>query len=497
MYPIQNESKFGQIAESPALNQVRVARKRNVPFSSNVHAFLGCISLSSRECLHVDSLQRAVTQSITWRWKWKWKECRTGTAGCLFRCRLPVTENSPEWSYLGDRNVVHLSTQNLSMASPLDAFQQHVVTDADLACGLQDKPHQWVQVAARVFPELGTVSKAKRARKAGNLLFNGQSQVPTITRAAVNDILSYRSSEKHQLITSGGVGDSGIQSWLRTCKTQGLRVVYECSTMAVVVKPVGIHVKGRGKRTVEQALPLLLQRHQTIDVDDFKLPIPHAVHRLDYRVGGLLLVAKTRKMEVELSAQLERHSVTKQYRAILVGNVNDKFARRGGSCSVVKSIGLPRPFMEIQDELLFLDDPIDGKPCLTAIRVVNTTRSARYGWISTVDLWPLTGRKHQLRIHTAQHGHPIIGDDLYHDTIRIEGHQEGDYRNAVQLQSEVVRGMGLFLFSVAVAFDDAAGNRRNFQIDEPNKFARFRHFCELNWTKKDARQDQDDDKLNT
>ncbi|KAL3665862.1 hypothetical protein V7S43_009286 [Phytophthora oleae] len=379
------------------------------------------------------------------------------------------------------------------MAFPPDVHvYQHVVTDEDLACGLQDKPQQWVQVAARVFPELGTVSKAKRARKAGNLLLNGQSQVPTITRAAVNDTLTYRSPEhQHQFVTTAGVEDSRAQTWLATCKTQGLRVVYECSTLAVVVKPVGIHVKGRGKRTVEQALPLLLQRPQTTEVGDFELRIPHAVHRLDYRVGGLLLVAKTRKMEIELSAQLERHSVTKQYRAILVGNVNDKFPRSGGSSSVVKSIGLPSTLMEIRDELRFLDDAIDDKPCLTAMRVVSTTRSARYEWISTVDLWPLTGRKHQLRVHCARHGHPIVGDDLYHGTFNIEGDQEVGTHKAVQ--SEVVRGMGLFLFSVAVAFNDTAGNRRSFRIDEPNKFARFRHFCELNWTKQTARRDREND----
>ncbi|OWZ21550.1 Ribosomal large subunit pseudouridine synthase D [Phytophthora megakarya] len=243
--------------------------------------------------------------------------------------------------------------------------------------------------------------------------------------------------------------------------------------MAVVVKPVGIHVKGRGKRTMEQALPLLLQRKQHAKDGDCPLPVPHAVHRLDYRVGGLLLVAKSRRMEVALSAQLEKHSVTKQYRAILVGNVRDTMAKYVGSSP---SIDLPSTLLKIRDELLFLDDPIDGKPCLTAMRIVSTTRSARYGWISTVDLWPLTGRKHQLRIHTAQHGHPIAGDDLYHD--------------ANKLGNDVVRGIGLFLFSVGVAFDDAVGNRRSFRIDEPNKFARFRHFCALNWKKQVARCDQ-------
>ncbi|KAF4140760.1 RNA pseudouridylate synthase [Phytophthora infestans] len=362
------------------------------------------------------------------------------------------------------------------MASTKASWQHHVVTADDLASGPPGRHEQWVQLAARVFPELGTVSKAKRARKVGNLLFNGEPRVPTLTSAGVNDTLAYFSPDKHkQLVASNraNANDCGTQSWLNSCMTQGLRVVYECSILALVVKPVGIHVKGRGKRTVEQALPLLL-RKQHVDAGDFELPLPHAVHRLDYRVGGLLLVAKTRKMEVKLSAQFERHSVAKQYRAILVGNVFDKLPASGRNSSVDGSIELPSALLEIRDELQFLDGEIDSKPCLTAMRVVSTTRSARYEWISTVDLWPLTGRKHQLRIHTARHGHPIVGDDLYHDAIRSVG---------MEKEPAVVRGMGLFLYAVGIAFEDFVGNRRNFRIQEPNKFARFRHFCELNWTK--------------
>ncbi|KAF4323785.1 hypothetical protein BBO99_00000992 [Phytophthora kernoviae] len=339
---------------------------------------------------------------------------------------------------------------------------------------------------------VGTVSKAKRARKAGILLFNGQPQVPTITRAAPDDVLAYCSPEQHTQTTSTHVNNSEAQNWLKVCRTQGLRIVYECDNVAVVVKPVGIHVKGRGKRTVERALLLLLQK-QNLEIDDFVLPVPHAVHRLDYRVGGLLLVAKTRQMEVELSAQFERHFVMKQYRAILVGRVNkDKNLHMdaGTGTTNLQPIVLPKALQEIRDELQLLDSPIDGKPCLTAMRIVNTTRSARYDWITTVDLWVLTGRKHQLRIHTARSGHPIVGDDLYHDAQNVVKEDEKGKFIAEdgEHQQEVVRGMGLFLFSVGVAFDDTNGNRRNFRIAEPNKFARFRHFCGLNWSRQAARQ---------
>jgi hypothetical protein len=44
-----------------------------------------------------------------------------------------------------------------------------------------------------------------------------------------------------------------------------------------------------------------------------------------------------------------------------------------------------------------------------------------------------------------------------------------------------------------VAFNDAGGNRRSFRVDEPNKFARFRHFSDLNWSKKAARQSKHHD----
>ncbi|EGZ10966.1 hypothetical protein PHYSODRAFT_461497, partial [Phytophthora sojae] len=256
-------------------------------------------------------------------------------------------------------------------------WRQHVVTADDLAKAGPHlgKPQQWVQVAARAFPELGTVSKAKRARKAGGLVLNGQPKVPTLTCAAVDDVLAYRSPENRvQSSTADGVQASGSRAWLKVCKTQGLRVVYECDSLAVVVKPVGIHVKGRGTRNVEQVLPLLLQRQGAVADGDFMLSAPHAVHRLDYRVGGLLLVAKARKMEVELSAQLERHVVTKQYRAILVGNVGDTVTKVAANSAVTDSVALPKELLDIRDELQFLDDSIDGKRCLTAMRLVSTTR---------------------------------------------------------------------------------------------------------------------------
>lgn len=120
------------------------------------------------------------------------------------------------------------------------------------------------------------------------------------------------------------------------------------------------------------------------------------------------------------------------------------------------------------------------------------TCSERYEWLTTVDLWPRTGRKHQLRLHMAHIGHPIAGDDLYHDLNPSDLHEHDDEEEVVASDQEeesdkakdVVRGRGLFLYATGISFADLHGNQRGFFIDEPHKFARFRHFCAYNWEKR-------------
>ncbi len=97
--------------------------------------------------------------------------------------------------------------------------------------------------------------------------------------------------------------------------------MFENEQFAVVVKPSGVHVNGRSQRTVEDALSAVLQRTHANDSTDQVLRLPHCAHRLDYRVGGLLLIAKHRKYLVHFSQQFENRQVSKSYRAILVGKL--------------------------------------------------------------------------------------------------------------------------------------------------------------------------------
>lgn len=116
------------------------------------------------------------------------------------------------------------------------------------------------------------------------------------------------------------------------------------------------------------------------------LRVPRHAHRLDEATGGLLLVAKTRPALQALSMAFELKRTRKRYAAIVKGELL-------GSGSI--------------------DAPVDGKPALTTYRAVGVTPSASFGALTTVHLWPETGRRHQLRKHMALHGHPILGDRRY------------------------------------------------------------------------------------
>ncbi|GLE08342.1 hypothetical protein PINS_up019407 [Pythium insidiosum] len=350
----------------------------------------------------------------------------------------------------------------------------YVATADDAASTTGSTASQWIHVAARVFPALGTVSKAKRERRLGRLTLNGDAFAPTNRCVSEGDRIVHSREVVGATSQRDGLSDAERRRWCAICERQGLRVVFDGDSFAVIVKPVGIHVKGRGTRNVEAALPLLLRPPPSTCHD--ALPLPHAVHRLDYRVGGLLLVAKTRRAEIALSAQFEQHTVVKHYRAVLVGRLDDAPLLDPSDAAVDTATTTWTSARAVR-----VTNQIDGKDATTSVLVRALSRSSRYDWLSTVDLWPLTGRWHQLRLHAAALGHPIVGDDLHHNSAGAE-----------QLP-DVVRGLGLFLFAVGLRFRDVDGNTRCFTIDEPPKFARFRHFCALNWRRQHPNSNRDND----
>ncbi|WP_447934133.1 RluA family pseudouridine synthase [Stenotrophomonas lactitubi] len=123
------------------------------------------------------------------------------------------------------------------------------------------------------------------------------------------------------------------------------------------------------------------------------------VHRLDQVTSGLLLHARGKDMQVALSMQFEKREVGKRYEAIVQGLLEGD----AGEVDLPLIVDWPnRPRQMVDHER--------GKPALTRWRVLSRDIAAQ---CTRVELEPVTGRSHQLRLHMASLGHPIVGDVLY------------------------------------------------------------------------------------
>ena len=167
-------------------------------------------------------------------------------------------------------------------------------------------------------------------------------------------------------------------------------IMYLDDDLLIVDKPAGLlSVPGRGEDKQDCLLSRLRQ--------DF--PEILAVHRLDMATSGLLVLARHADMHRALSRLFENRQVDKQYRAVVDGLPGDDCGR----------IDLPL-ICDWPNRPRQMVDFTIGKPSLTYFRVLERDAAQR---CSLLELTPITGRSHQLRVHLASLGHPILGDDLY------------------------------------------------------------------------------------
>ena len=203
-------------------------------------------------------------------------------------------------------------------------------------------------------------------------------------------------------------------------------MLYEDKRLLVVDKPSGLAVHG-GSGISHGVIELL--RHARPELKDLSL-----VHRLDRETSGCLVLAKRRSALRELHAKFREGVVEKNYLALVIGDwqlgdivVDEPLLvqnRKGGERHVVVRR--------------------DGKPARTRMQLSRT-----FGQYSLLQCSPLTGRTHQIRVHAASVGHPIVGDERYGDAD----------------ENRRARRFGLsrlFLHAQSIAFPDASGNDLHF-----------------------------------
>ena len=171
-----------------------------------------------------------------------------------------------------------------------------------------------------------------------------------------------------------------------------LEILYEDEWLAVINKPDGV-LSVPGKINADS----IHSRLQTL--------YPHAtgpmiVHRLDMATSGLLLIAKTKDVHKHLQAQFKDRAIKKRYPALLEGNIKE-------NTGVIDLPICPNP----TDRPRQIVSTEHGKPATTRYEVIEHRKDR-----TLVSFYPLTGRTHQLRVHSAHSlglNAPIVGDELY------------------------------------------------------------------------------------
>ena len=173
--------------------------------------------------------------------------------------------------------------------------------------------------------------------------------------------------------------------------TPYLDIVYQDDDLVVLNKPSGLlTVPGR----LAEHKDCLQNRVQKV------LPTATIVHRLDMATSGIILMALNKPAHVDISRQFEKRQTQKSYIARVYGKVE----HQTGSVDLPLICDWPnRPKQKVDHE--------HGKKSLTHYQVISYQDNT-----TLVELTPITGRSHQLRVHMLSLGHPILGDRLYaHD----------------------------------------------------------------------------------
>ncbi|KCZ88700.1 pseudouridine synthase [Hyphomonas jannaschiana] len=167
-----------------------------------------------------------------------------------------------------------------------------------------------------------------------------------------------------------------------------VRYVHVDDHLIVIDKPSGLlSVPGRGPEKADCAVARVNADH----------PGALTVHRLDMATSGLLILARSKEMQSAMSGLFERGTVEKAYTADVWGKPDPP----EGEIDLPLITDWPnRPRQKVDHET--------GKPSRTLYEVME-----HHADHARLRLTPLTGRSHQLRVHLAEIGHPILGDRLY------------------------------------------------------------------------------------
>lgn len=241
---------------------------------------------------------------------------------------------------------------------------------------VQDKvAHQRLDIVVNnLFPQHSR-SSIKKLIDAGEILVNGSKQKP-----------GYRLRLKDKISIPGMLTDEEVIPEI------DLPIIFEDDDVVVTYKPEGLLTHSKGVFNPEPTIATWLKSKAPNLTGDR----PGIVHRLDRATSGVIIVAKNPEAKKWLQKQFSTRKVKKTYVAVVNGQISppeaiiDMPIQRNPKAPATFRVGA------------------NGKPALTRYKTLK--RGLNH---SLIELSPETGRTHQLRVHLAKLGKPIVGDTLY------------------------------------------------------------------------------------
>ena len=225
-----------------------------------------------------------------------------------------------------------------------------------------------------------------------------------------------------------------------------IEIIYEDSDIIVVNKPKGLVVhpaNGNPDGTLVNAI-MNICKESLSGIGGEKRP--GIVHRLDKDTSGILIVAKNDKAHLQMSEQIKNRKVKKIYIALVKGIIKENEA----------TINMPIARSKKDRKKMAVDK--NGKEAVTHFKVLK-----RYDKYTLLEIKIDTGRTHQIRVHMAEIGHPVVGDEVYSNGKNEFG----------------VRGQMLHAKSLDFCHP-ITGNKMHLEAEIPQYFKDVLKKCDIN-----------------